>query len=58
MSYDSEYCPLCGAHELEWHEGESIDDTVLAFKMEIKKLHKRLKFLEDKNGKVPSTSTK
>jgi len=35
MDKSFKYCPLCGAHELEWHEGEADVETLLDFKEEI-----------------------
>ncbi len=44
----SKYCPLCGAHELEWGEGEADDDTVLEFKPEFETLWKKLEQVKER----------
>jgi hypothetical protein len=43
MEDDSKYCPLCGAHEFEWHEGEADKETTSEFKKEIEELYGKMK---------------
>lgn len=41
MKDESEYCPLCGAHQLEWGQGEASDETLLEQEKEIEELLKK-----------------
>lgn len=43
MKANPEYCPLCGANQLEWYKGEADDETILEFKEMIKELYEKVK---------------
>ena len=45
-----EYCPLCGAHQFEWYEGEASEETILDQEDRIEELYKKLEQLKSKKG--------
>ena len=44
---EPKFCPLCGAHEFEWYEGEEIDEMVLEFGNQIEDLYKKYQSLKN-----------
>lgn len=47
---NSKYCPLCGAHEFEWYEGEASDELILQEQEQIEELYRKLLLLKEKGG--------
>lgn len=49
MEMDERFCPLCGAHQLEWYEGEETDGVILEFGQQIEDLYEKYQILKKNN---------